>query len=157
MRPRTSCATGGGLRAMLTRGIGSARVNVRGVRCWTKTRSTISAKPSARTRFRPHPTTRHPPQRFRPSPSRPTNNPLARPQSHRYCGRRSCGRVVEGTPLLRAQAGNRLEGSNPFGSATCTSQTRDEVTDGAFFLLVSKVFSGAIRLTENRVSVEIGL
>ncbi len=26
--------------------------------------------------------------------------------------------MVEGTPLLRAQAGNRLEGSNPFGSAT---------------------------------------
>ena len=25
--------------------------------------------------------------------------------------------MVEGTPLLRAQAGNRLEGSNPFGSA----------------------------------------
>jgi hypothetical protein len=25
--------------------------------------------------------------------------------------------VVEGTPLLRVQAGNRLEGSNPFGSA----------------------------------------
>ncbi len=28
------------------------------------------------------------------------------------------GRVVEGTPLLRVQAGNRLEGSNPFVSAT---------------------------------------
>jgi hypothetical protein len=26
--------------------------------------------------------------------------------------------VVEGTPLLRVQAGNRLEGSNPFVSAT---------------------------------------
>ena len=26
--------------------------------------------------------------------------------------------MVEGTPLLRVQAGNRLEGSNPFGSAT---------------------------------------
>jgi hypothetical protein len=26
--------------------------------------------------------------------------------------------VVEGTPLLRAQTGNRLEGSNPFVSAT---------------------------------------
>jgi hypothetical protein len=25
--------------------------------------------------------------------------------------------VVEGTPLLRVQAGNRLEGSNPFHSA----------------------------------------
>ena len=35
-----------------------------------------------------------------------------------YTGRRSGGRVVEGTPLLRVQAGNRLEGSNPFRSAT---------------------------------------
>ena len=26
--------------------------------------------------------------------------------------------MVEGTPLLRAQTGNRLEGSNPFVSAT---------------------------------------
>ena len=26
--------------------------------------------------------------------------------------------MVEGTPLLRVQAGNRLEGSNPFVSAT---------------------------------------
>ena len=26
--------------------------------------------------------------------------------------------MVEGTPLLRVQAGNRLEGSNPFHSAT---------------------------------------
>ena len=31
--------------------------------------------------------------------------------------------MVEGTPLLRVQAGNRLEGSNPFGSATCPSQS----------------------------------
>jgi hypothetical protein len=30
--------------------------------------------------------------------------------------------VVEGTPLLRVQAGNRLEGSNPFHSATCPSE-----------------------------------
>ena len=36
---------------------------------------------------------------------------------HPYTGRRSGGRVVEGTPLLRVQAGNRLEGSNPFHSA----------------------------------------
>lgn len=28
--------------------------------------------------------------------------------------------MVEGTPLLRVQAGNRLEGSNPFVSATLT-------------------------------------
>ena len=35
-----------------------------------------------------------------------------------YTRRRRRGRVVEGTPLLRVQAGNRLEGSNPFVSAT---------------------------------------
>src|SRR5690606_21537036 len=34
-----------------------------------------------------------------------------------YTGRRRRGRVVEGTPLLRVQTGNRLEGSNPFVSA----------------------------------------
>ena len=34
-----------------------------------------------------------------------------------YTGQRRCGRVVEGTPLLRVQTGNRLEGSNPFVSA----------------------------------------
>jgi hypothetical protein len=31
--------------------------------------------------------------------------------------------VVEGTPLLRVQTGNRLEGSNPFRSATCTRES----------------------------------
>ena len=31
--------------------------------------------------------------------------------------------MVEGTPLLRAQTGNRLEGSNPFGSATCPRES----------------------------------
>jgi len=31
--------------------------------------------------------------------------------------------VVEGTPLLRVQTGNRLEGSNPFGSATCLNES----------------------------------
>ncbi len=31
--------------------------------------------------------------------------------------------MVEGTPLLRAQTGNRLEGSNPFVSATCPSES----------------------------------
>ena len=36
-----------------------------------------------------------------------------------YTDRRRRGRVVEGTPLLRVQTGNRLEGSNPFVSATC--------------------------------------
>ena len=40
-----------------------------------------------------------------------------------YPPRRSGGRVVEGTPLLRVQAGNRLEGSNPFRSATCPRES----------------------------------
>ena len=31
--------------------------------------------------------------------------------------------MVEGTPLLRVQAGNRLEGSNPFHSATCPHES----------------------------------
>jgi hypothetical protein len=42
-------------------------------------------------------------------------------------------------------------------SATCTSQTRDEVPDGTFFLLVSKGFSKAIRLSETGDVAEIGL
>ena len=42
-------------------------------------------------------------------------------------------------------------------SATCTSQTRDEVPCGAFFLLVSKGFSKAIRLSETGDVAEIGL
>ena len=45
----------------------------------------------------------------------------------------------------------------PIPSATFTSQTRDEVPDGAFFLFVSKGFSEAIRLSETGVSAEIGL
>lgn len=41
-------------------------------------------------------------------------------------------------------------------SAICTSQTRGEARDGAF-LLVSKGFSEAVRLSEAGVSVEVGL
>ena len=48
-------------------------------------------------------------------------------------------------------------GSNRTLSATCTSQTRDEVPDGTFFLLVSKGFSKAIRLSETGDVAEIGL
>lgn len=44
-------------------------------------------------------------------------NPLVSPFPAPYTGRRRRGRVVEGTPLLRVQTGNRLEGSNPFVSA----------------------------------------
>ena len=42
-------------------------------------------------------------------------------------------------------------------SATCTSQTRDEVPHGAFFLFVSKGFSEATRLLETGRWLEIGL
>ena len=48
-------------------------------------------------------------------------------------------------------------GARPTSSATCTSQTRDEVPDGTFFLLVSKGFSKAIRLSETGDVAEIGL
>ena len=65
--------------------------------------------------------------------------------------------MVEGTPLLRVQAGNRLEGSNPFHSATFSSQTKDEAPERAFFLFVSKGFSEAIRLLETGERAEIGL
>ena len=50
--------------------------------------------------------------------------------------------MVEGTPLLRVQAGNRLEGSNPFHSATCTLQTRKQVPHGAFFFLCQRGLQG---------------
>ena len=36
---------------------------------------------------------------------------------HGYTDQRRRGRVVEGTPLLRAHTGNGIEGSNPFVSA----------------------------------------
>ena len=47
--------------------------------------------------------------------------------------------------------------SNLVCPATCTSQTRDEVPDGAFFLFVSKGFNDAIRLSETGRWPEIGL
>jgi hypothetical protein len=46
---------------------------------------------------------------------------------------------------------------NPTSSATCISQTRDKVPEGAFFRFVSKGFSEAIRLSETGVLAEIGL
>jgi hypothetical protein len=42
--------------------------------------------------------------------------------------------VVEGTPLLRVQTGNRLEGSNPFLSATYTkSSNLNDLCSRKFF------------------------
>lgn len=64
--------------------------------------------------------------------------------------------MVEGTPLLRAQAGNRLEGSNPFGSANTRFKIRQSAPRGAFFFLVSKGFteeSDFQRLPNRRKSV----
>ena len=48
-------------------------------------------------------------------------------------------------------------GSNPTSSATNHSRTRDEAPARAFFLFVSKGFSGAIRLSEIGRWPEIGL
>ena len=48
-------------------------------------------------------------------------------------------------------------GIAPTASATNHSLTRDEVPDGAFFIFVSKGFSGAIRLSETGLRAEIGL
>ena len=42
--------------------------------------------------------------------------------------------MVEGTPLLRVQAGNRLEGSNPFGSATYPTYPTDIVVFMSYFV-----------------------
>ncbi len=69
-----------------------------------------------------------------------------------YCRRRRRGRVVEGTPLLRVQTGNRLEGSNPFVSATCTLRTRKQVPRGAFFSMCQRGLHGppALRRLANR-------
>ena len=67
------------------------------------------------------------PSRASPSVARPLHPAgifgLVSRLSPPYTARRSCGRVVEGTPLLRVQTGNRLEGSNPFGSATCPCES----------------------------------
>jgi hypothetical protein len=54
--------------------------------------------------------------------------------------------VVEGTPLLRVQAGNRLEGSNPFHSAThpCLCQR------SRFFPVFSRFSAGLARVIRER-------
>ena len=72
--------------------------------------------------------------------------PLVTMDAGPYTDRRRRGRVVEGTPLLRVQAGNRLEGSNPFVSATCTLQTRKQVPRGAFFFMCQRGLQGPYAL-----------
>jgi hypothetical protein len=53
--------------------------------------------------------------------------------------------VVEGTPLLRVQAGNRLEGSNPFRSATCPRETVLPIRlRPDFFVVFEGYASGAV-------------
>ena len=42
-----------------------------------------------------------------------------------YTHQRRRGRVVEGTPLLRAHTGNGIEGSNPFVSAKFLAEVID--------------------------------
>ncbi len=78
------------------------------------------------------------------------NLPLYFRRLDRYTHRWRCGRVVEGTPLLRVQAGNRLEGSNPFVSATFRHRIRPRAPIGAFFLFVSKGVGVAIRPSETQ-------
>lgn len=50
--------------------------------------------------------------------------------------------MVEGTPLLRVQAGNRLEGSNPFRSATCPSESVLPIRLRPDFLVVFEGYAG---------------
>ena len=50
--------------------------------------------------------------------------------------------MVEGTPLLRVQAGNRLEGSNPFHSATCPRERVLPVRPRPDFLVVFEGYAG---------------
>ncbi len=54
--------------------------------------------------------------------------------------------MVEGTPLLRVQTGNRLEGSNPFVSATCPPESVLPIRLRPDF---SDVFEGYIGGTEH--------
>lgn len=50
--------------------------------------------------------------------------------------------MVEGTPLLRVQAGNRLEGSNPFVSATCPRESVLPIRLWPDFLVVFEGYAG---------------
>ena len=48
--------------------------------------------------------------------------------------------MVEGTPLLRVQAGNRLEGSNPFHSAIFPKRTYLQIQLQPDFLVVFECY-----------------
>ena len=59
--------------------------------------------------------------------------------------------MVEGTPLLRVQTGNRLEGSNPFVSATCP---RESVLPIRLRPDLSVVFGGYAGEAEHRLACQ---
>ena len=50
--------------------------------------------------------------------------------------------MVEGTPLLRVQTGNCLEGSNPFVSATCPRESVLPIRIRPDFLVVFEGYAG---------------
>ena len=52
----------------------------------------------------------------------------------------------EGTPLLRAQAGNRLEGSNPFLSATCPRESVLPIRMRPDFSVVFEGYAGKLNV-----------
>ena len=68
---------------------------------------------------------------------------LVFPALGQYTGRRSGGRVVEGTPLLRVQARKGLEGSNPFHSATCPRESVLPIRPRQDFSVVFEGYAGA--------------
>ena len=65
--------------------------------------------------------------------------------------------MVEGTPLLRVQAGNRLEGSNPFHSAIILSRTWTGAYRGAEIVVFSKGFASPMRTSETTRQARFGL
>ena len=60
--------------------------------------------------------------------------------------------MVEGTPLLRVQAGNRLEGSNPFHSATCPRESVLPIRMWPDFSVVSEGYLSCARSLSARHS-----
>ena len=83
--------------------------------------------------------------------------PLVTMDAGPYTDRRRRGRVVEGTPLLRVQAGNRLEGSNPFVSAIIPVANTYRRHRGAEIVVFSKGFASRMRTSETARQVRFGL
>ena len=61
--------------------------------------------------------------------------------------------MVEGTPLLRGQTGNRLEGSNPFVSATCPRESVLPIRLRPEFLVVFEGYAGGAEHQRGRHAV----